>query len=280
MNKAECNICKARGFKLISDTDGGDYLLQQEKYYSDSSICFSPLFSYLQSEATNNRLRIIERFLTNGFLFEVGPGNGDVLKLALSKGFKVDAVEYSETLTNSINETLGLQVKSGAFEEEEMEFGVYDAYMSFHVVEHLPDIFEHFKKANQIVRKGGFAFIATPNANSWEHKISFGLSPNYSSAHLELFTPRSLTMSLEKHGWEVVTYITPEYPSSWLRVLTSLIRRMKASQNDIQRGQLMKSTNPKLKKLVYLFSLISYPLRKLQEVLKGGNEIFVIAKKL
>jgi hypothetical protein len=110
--------------------------------------------------------------------------------------------------------------------------------------------------------------------------MPFKLSPNYSTAHLQLFSKKGLSLCLEKTGWEVVKIITPEYPSSWLRVATSILRRLKGSKNAAERGEYIKSSNSKSKTFVQIFSLISYPFRKLQELNKSGNELFIVAKRI
>jgi 2-polyprenyl-3-methyl-5-hydroxy-6-metoxy-1,4-benzoquinol methylase len=301
--KNPCYCCNNNDWLPISGTNGGDYYKcnycnhqiqvgnpninsinkfedEQKKNYDDDTICLSPLFTYLQIEATEKRFELINKYLKNGSILEVGPGNGDVIKKALTLGYKIEAVEHSKTLALAIQNRLGINVRDGAFESCNFDNQLFDAYMSFHVIEHIPDVLEHLNKSNTVVKDKGWAFIATPNAASLEHKIPFNLSPNFSSAHLQLFTPKSLKMCLKKAGWEVVYLCTPVYTSSWLRIVTAIIRKIKGSKNAPERGEYMKSTSSKTKLLIQVFSFLSKPFRKSQEMLGLGNELYIVARKI
>lgn len=299
----QCICCSGNDWNIIPETDGNDYARcnscnyyiqiseasslqedkfeeEQKKFYNEDSLMLSPLFSYLQKQATDKRFEVLRNYLPKGKILEIGPGNGDVLEQALKYGYDIEAVEHSETLASVISKRLGVNVRAGAFENQIFEGNPYDAYMSFHVIEHVPDVISHLRKASSVVKLGGYAFIATPNADSWEQNMPFKLSPNYSTAHLQLFSKKGLSLCLEQTGWEVVKIITPEYPSSWLRVATSILRRLKGSKNAAERGEYIKSSNSKSKIFVQIFSLISYPFRKFQESIKSGNELFIVAKRV
>jgi 2-polyprenyl-3-methyl-5-hydroxy-6-metoxy-1,4-benzoquinol methylase len=305
MKETKCICCGKKEWRLILGTLGKNYACckscnyylqyeeanlsakekfeeEQTKFYDGKSLLLSPLFKYLQQEATNRRFKVCQQFLSEGKIIEVGPGNGDVLEKAIQLGYKVEAVEHSEKLASTINDRLGINIKIGAFEDQDFGSELYDAYMSFHVIEHVPEVIPHLEKANKVVKLGGYAFIATPNADSWEQKMPFNLSPNYSTAHLQLFSINALTLCLEKTGWEVIEVITPEYGGSWLRVATGIIRKLKGNskENSIKRGEYIKSFNPKVKTFVQFFNFISFPFRKFQELNKRGNELFIVARKI
>jgi 2-polyprenyl-3-methyl-5-hydroxy-6-metoxy-1,4-benzoquinol methylase len=298
-----CICCNSNDWRLIYATAGNDYgvcsncnyyiqapevTAQQEnkfeeeqlKHYDEDSLMLSPLFSYLQLEATEKRFSVLQRFLSKGKLIEVGPGNGDVLAKAKSLGYDIEAVEHSESLANAINKRFGIKIKVGAFEDQNFGDDLFDAFLSFHVIEHVLDVITHLKKAQNTIKIGGFAFIATPNADSWEQNTPYNLSPNYSTAHLQLFSKKGLTLCLEQTGWEVVEIITPAYTSSLLRVATGILRKLKGQKGSEHRGEYIKSPNPKVKTFVQIFSYLSYPIRRLQESLKKGNELFIVAKRV
>ncbi|MDC0296324.1 class I SAM-dependent methyltransferase [Akkermansiaceae bacterium] len=228
-------------------------------------------------------MRLLKKNLTNGKILEIGPGNGSFLGKAIKAGYDVDAVEYSKVLAQEMNKQLGLKIKSGKFEEQDFNDLKFDAYLSFHVIEHVPDVIAHMKKANDIIRNNGYAFIATPNVASWEQKISLGNSPNYCMSHLHLFTKESLSLCLKQTGWNVIHVSTPSYVSSWPRVITSFMRkyqnRNQSSPRSKSRKNYMISNNRKIFWAVKVFDLITKPFRLIQEALHGGNELFIVAQK-
>ncbi len=236
------------------------------------------LFAELQERRVRNRLRVIGRFLQQGRLLEVGPGSGEVLRRLAEKGYQVSGAEHSPELADVIRQNLGIPVKTGAFEQQRFEDTPYDGFLSFHVIEHVTDPIAHLRKAAELVRPGGFAFIATPNADSWEHRLVGGLSPNYSPVHLQLFSRESLTRMLQQTGWEVATVMTPCYTDAWLRIVSSLLRRLRGKRGG--SGQLaQQSDTPFRRRAIALLSLLDLPLRMTQQQLRGGNELFVVGHR-
>jgi len=302
INSDVCICCENSDWRLIKNTDGGDYLKckhcgyyiqstsssqpkevlfikEQHKFYDEDTVCLSPLFLSLQEITTSKRIKTIGKYLSSGKLLEVGPGSGDVLTRLLRLGYDVEAIEHSEVLAKNVRDNLGVKVKVGSFEDIDIDCGSYDAYMSFHVIEHVTDVISHLKKASAIVKDGGYALIATPHAGSWEQKLPLALSPNYSTAHFQLFSIDSLTYCLENTGWKIVEVATPSYVSSWLRVLTAIIRRLKGSGKSAPRGEYIKTSSSGVGWAVKLFSAITLPARRVQERMKYGNELFIVAQR-
>lgn len=259
---------------------------EQKKFYDDQSMLLSPIVRYIENESMPVRLKMVKKLLgQNSKLLEVGPGSGSVISCLLKEGYSIDAVEESQTLAGNIKKKykkLGVNVFTGMFELLDFESEIYDGYMSFHVIEHVVNVERHLKKAKEIVKPGGFAFIATPNADSWEHKFPWRLSPNYDSAHFQLFSKKALSMFIEKAGWKVVEINTPEYSTGWIRVFTKLLRRIKRRENKDIGGEYVVSFDKNEKLFVFVLVLIrilTTPLRYFQEKLGRGNELFIIAQK-
>jgi 2-polyprenyl-3-methyl-5-hydroxy-6-metoxy-1,4-benzoquinol methylase len=303
VNGRSCMCCSSFTFGKPLQTDGGTYFRcltcrslfqesvisssqnskqkfeeEQSRFYNDDTVMLSAGFEYLQEEATQRRLNVIKKHLPQGSLFEVGPGNGRVMALLTRHGYAVDAIEHSEVLAKAVEDLVGLKIQHGDFDTFSSNLK-YDGYMSFHVVEHVPDILSHFKKAAEITRPGGFAFIATPHASSLEHMLAGALAPNYSTAHLQLFSQEGLSACLERVGWTIVATYTPEYPTSWLRVITSLLRSLGGRKNAKPRGAYAAAASSKTIIAIKIFAAATWPLRKLQEATHSGNELFIVAQK-
>ncbi len=257
-----CPACGAHDWRTIADTHGGDYRCcrhcryhlreveteearteqfehEQKNFYGEDSFCMTQLFSEMQERRVRQRIRTVTHYLPQGRLIEVGPGSGEVLRRLAQRGYEVVGVEHSPTMVQLIRDRYGLDVKVGTFEEQDFAPGSFDAYLSFHVIEHVTDVPMHLAKAAQLVRSGGMAFIATPNADSWEHRLSKSLSPNYSPVHLQLFSRSSMTRLLAQAGWDVVDVVTPCYTDSWLRVASSVWRRLRGRRGG--GGELVKA---------------------------------------
>jgi 2-polyprenyl-3-methyl-5-hydroxy-6-metoxy-1,4-benzoquinol methylase len=275
--------CKTCGYELqVPSTPGtldDRFEAEQKKHYDSESICFVPLFGILQREASNRRMRKIKTFLQAGKLLEIGPGSGETIQSAIACGFQIDAVEHSEALAKLIFDRTGIRAAVGAFEDMHFEPNSYDAYVSFHVIEHVSDVRRHLDKAFEAVKPGGFAFIATPNTASWDHRLLGRFSYNFSTAHFQLFSPRSLSLSLERSGWKIVETSSLSFTSSYLRSLTALRRGARSDASQADRGSYMKSSGEMTVKLVQFAKFLTAPMRFVQEKFNGGGELFVVARK-
>jgi 2-polyprenyl-3-methyl-5-hydroxy-6-metoxy-1,4-benzoquinol methylase len=296
---SKCLACGGQNWKVVSDTHGGDYLrcrhcryhirvataseraeqfeAEQQRFYGDDTLCVTQLFNELHERRLKKRIDLVRRFIAQGRLIEVGPGNGQLLVRLNELGYQVTGAEHSETLSARIRDH-GIDVKTGSFEEQSFDGEPYDAYLSFHVIEHVTDVHAHLQKAADIVRPGGYAFVATPNADSWEHRFSSFLSPNYSPVHLQLFSRKSLSLMMEKAGWTIEVVKTPSYTDAWLRVVSSFLRAVRGKRGGV--GQtISRSDTPTRRAIIRTLGVVDWPLRMVQEGLKGGNELFVVARR-
>lgn len=243
-------------------------------------MVFSQISKYLQQEITTERIAQLKRFVPkDDTILEVGPGGGEIIGSLLSAGYKIEAVEQSKELAAYLSKQYNILIKTDEFEKQAFK-KVYDAYMSFHVIEHVSDVDLHFRKINRIVKPGGYIFLATPNADSWLHKLPTKFSYHYDSAHLQLFSKKSLSLLSKEYGWEIIQLSTPEYSIVWLRFITRLLRIVKGTQNNTEGGEYINSFSPKKKILLKLFAIFSSPFRFIISRLRLGNELFIIAKKI
>jgi 2-polyprenyl-3-methyl-5-hydroxy-6-metoxy-1,4-benzoquinol methylase len=304
VSEKTCVCCEGKNFTFSARTKSGDYYRcnfcgslfqlaalagseslqkkfeeEQFKFYGEDSVMLAKSFSFLQSAATAKRLRVLQNYIDRGRFIEVGPGDGSVMSHLNNNGYQIDAIEHSEIFAKSTSERTGLKVMHGDFNSY-VTANQYDGYMSFHVIEHVPDVVSHLKKAAAITRPGGLALIATPHAASLEHKLCGEYAPNFSSAHLQLFSKKGLRLALEKSGWDVVEMQTPEYAVSWLRWGTALRRRYsRKKEKSVERGAYATSLSDRWFKAIKLFAAFTAPFRKVQELLGLGNELFVVARR-
>ena len=266
---------------MSSTASEAQFELEQERFFGDESIYLDDTIDLLQRERIRARLGIVRRFLNGGRVLEVGPGAGNFAKALIENGFDVEAVEHSAPLGDAISQKLGMDVRIGEFEQLEFSSGSYDGFVSCHVIEHVRDLFAHLDHAAGLTRIGGVAFIATPNAQSWEHRFLGRRSPNYSTAHVRLFTGTSLSIAMRRCGWEAVAQVTPSYTESYLRVLTAILRAIRGQGAAKPRGgYAAAASNRGGQILLGAASILSWPLRALQTLAGRGNELFIVARRV
>lgn len=278
----ECLACHYhRQERAGVDELSTQFVAEQRKFYDEDSILLSPTFSTLSSDLTARRVSTVLRHLPRGSsIIEAGPGTGDVILKLAELGYETTAVEHSSVLAKRLSALGGLSVRVGDFADESLPEDAYDAYCSFHVIEHVVDFRRHLDVARRCVRTGGLAFIATPNARGWEQRLPFGLSPNNDSSHFQLFSEQALTRVMEDVGWERIATYTPSYAIAWLRVITKILRRVRGLDEETTGGHFARTTSRKLGVAVGIFSIATRPFRAVQEWLEAGNELFLIARRV
>lgn len=257
------------------------FLVQQNKYYSSQPIhSISPLGSELENDELNFRINKINRLLSSHQkICEVGPGSGRFACEMLNLGHDVTVVEQAE-ITISLKQILGnATIINSEFEKLKKFEEKFDAVCSFHVIEHVPDAIAHLEKALSITKRGGFLILATPNTNSIQHRLPFSLSPHFDSAHLLLFSQKSLVAALEKTGWEVIEITTNEYLVYWMRVFTKILRRSKKDSYSIKAGDFVNNSGFLLLNFYKILRFIFHPFLSLQARMRLGSELFVVAQK-
>jgi 2-polyprenyl-3-methyl-5-hydroxy-6-metoxy-1,4-benzoquinol methylase len=252
----------------------------QGKYFGEPTLLINASGGPMEEEVMAKRRTVFGRFvIAPSSVLEAGPGAGSFLRWAIGQGHRVTAIEESPALAGSLRPLTGVRILVGSFEDSALPDSSQDVFCSFHVIEHVPDPRAHLTKAARVVRPGGLAFIATPNATSWQQRLLPTFSPNFDSAHLRVFSLHSLCGLAEEAGWRVVWQETPEYTLGWLRVLSKALRKFRGEDEEATAGKYGAGSSRKMRAVLAALGKLSSPLRAAQSRLRGGNEILVVLRR-
>lgn len=155
-------------------------------------------------------VRRIFRFNTNvvpdlppGRMLEIGCASGSFLAQMASIGWTVSGIEFSPVAASAAR-AAGYEVFAGTIAEVPEPAHAYDLVVGWMVVEHLHDPVNALGTLARWTRPGGRLAISLPNAGALEFRLFKGAGyalhlPN----HLYHFTPRTISMLLERSGWQV-----------------------------------------------------------------------------
>ncbi|WP_130617783.1 class I SAM-dependent methyltransferase [Dyella amyloliquefaciens] len=139
-----------------------------------------------------------------GRLLDVGCGNGVFLLRARDAGWQVQGLEPDPAAASAAR-AAGLDVVEGTLDTFQAP-GSFDAVTSSHVIEHVHDPRDFVRKMFALLRVGGFAWLATPNAQGLGHqrygRAWRGLEP---PRHMTVLTPSVLRALLQEAGFSRVT---------------------------------------------------------------------------
>lgn len=275
-----CHDCGHYFITKMGEESENSFNEAQNRYYGDGSILLDEELTIVEGEIMKERHRVFEKFLpATSNVLEVGPGGGHVLEWLATRGHEVTGIEHSPKLSLQLSARLSIPIINAEFEKHDFGDRSFDTFCSFHVIEHVPNPRAHLDKAYQIVRPGGLAFVATPNAHSWEQRAAPHLGPNFDAAHLHIFSPRSLELACEQVGWKIIYQTTPESSGGWARVLSRLLRSIRGEDATQTAGKYARSSSTSVRVFASIFKAITIPTRLLQRRMGAGNEIFVVLQK-
>ncbi len=275
-------ICESCGHCLIQSQLSNDenFGKAQEMYFGQDSILIQLKPTSLDDEILTERQRVTSDYVQpGGAVLEVGPGAGFFSQWLLERGNQPHLVEHSPVLADLLRDRLKVQVTSGEFETTDLPPASFQAFCSFHVIEHVVDPLRHLQVGLAMVRSGGYGFIATPNARSWQQRWFSLLSPNFDAAHLRVFSPASLRKFCEQAGWEIVRFETPEFTTGWLRVASKLLRRLRNEDETLTAGKYAGIPSSRSQWIYRLLTTLTSPLRQIQKHAGAGNEVFFVIRK-
>ena len=153
-------------------------------------------------------------------ILELGFGSGKMLEEFLKKGHKVYGIE-AEHLGIDIANTLK---KYGTLyfdrvENVQLPTEEFDLIYGIHLIEHLDNPTEVFKKCYNSLKQDGVLYFITPNAdskgltifkNKWWHLED--------PTHIRFFSPRSISIMLNKAGFGKIKTSSPLLDSLTLEI--------------------------------------------------------------
>lgn len=151
---------------------------------------------------TTRTLRLLRRHQPHGTVLELGPGSGALLAAARGQGYEVSAVELNPAQVAFIRDVLHVPCA----ESLDAVVGTFDIVYHRDVLSHFSDPIEVFEQIYDRLNPGGFHIFETGNgdfARRYERFFSTFQFPD----HLFFFSPRSLSLLLERTGFDhVATY--------------------------------------------------------------------------
>jgi 2-polyprenyl-3-methyl-5-hydroxy-6-metoxy-1,4-benzoquinol methylase len=211
----------------------------------------------------------------------VGVGSGSFLKFARDQGYNPIGCDLSAAICRRAELRSGVPVHCGSLESLP-ETQKFDVVVMDHLIEHVARPVHLLKTARHSLKSGGVLHVATPNVSSWEARLSGWNS--YEPYHLLFFTPETLRVAVEMAGFQVQSLVTHESFSGWfLAALRTAVRTARGEARTGQSGP--ASTRSRLVEHVYrvtmvAFGLVTLPLRRLQGLLKKGDEVVIVARRI
>lgn len=148
--------------------------------------------------------------VARGTLVEVGPGFGTFAALAADSGSfaRVVAIEPTPELAAACR-ARGVEVVEKRVEDVDGEIRHADVVASFEVIEHLFDPSTYIARCRSLLASGGLLALSCPNGLGFDIATLGAKSLAVDAEHVNLFNPASLSLLLERSGFDVLEVTTP-----------------------------------------------------------------------
>lgn len=215
----------------------------------------------------NELLQGMERYRTHGRLLDVGCGDGYFLDVAKERGWTVFGTEYNERTVAKCRER-GILMQQGPLDPKNYPADHFDVITSFEVIEHVQDPDADIRNMAQLLRKGGYVYMTTPNFRSLAKWMA---GPNWSVVnwpeHLNYFTPHTLGLCMANNGLRKQ------------RVLTTgvTVSRVRAGRRNVEHSVATPANNDEQLRLRIESK---WYLQMAKRMLNGGLDLFKIGDSL
>jgi len=154
---------------------------------------------------------------------DIGTGNGSFLSYLLKEKFtNVSGIEPSKSAVDNAASEIKSLIRIKTFKEDDYDSESFSLISCFQTIEHLEDPQGFCESARKLLKKNGILFLVGHNYRSFLARFLGKKSPIYDVEHLQIYSPKSFRLMLNKLGFKDITIFpyTNTYPLSyWLKML-------------------------------------------------------------
>lgn len=215
-----CRRCQQCGLRWLSPRPTADsytLLYDNEKYFGGNQA----VENYEHVVATRrslyqNRLKNLKKvFPTKHFIkiLDIGAATGDFVHEALQLGFDAVGLELSADARKKAKEKYSLDLHGGSLQDFNEGDKQFDVIHMHHVFEHLLNPNKCMEKCFRLLGQDGLLILEVPqqinnDLDRLKSMLSGGRKETaftpYSLHHTYFFTPKTITVLLEKHDFSVI----------------------------------------------------------------------------
>jgi len=263
----ECADCTARFTNNVPSEDEIGAYYKSEDYISHSETSkgiVNTLYHTIRRYTLQKKKNLVhhESGKDNGNILDLGSGTGALPEVMKTAGWLVKGLEPDEN-ARKIAETRGVDVSSinQFFHLPENSF---DVITMWHVLEHVHRLHEYFEHFQKILKPDGVLVIAIPNYTSQDalHYRSFWAAYDV-PRHLYHFSPNSIRVLTEKHGFKVDSIKPMWFDSFYVSMLSEKYKKngsiglIKAVWNGFISNANAVSDTGKCSSLIYVIRRIT-----------------------
>ncbi len=211
-------------FEKMADYYPSDYVAYTPGLHEESQL--TRLF---REYGLKKRWRLIERYVENGRLLDVGSATGDFLSVMRSQqNWKLVGIEPIHSAIVRSRIEVGIDVVEGLLNDVPFAAGSFDVITMWDVVEHVYNPVEVIRQAAHLLRPGGILVINQPNLGSIDRRLFDAAWAGYDlPRHLYLFPADLLCSIMAEAGLEQIERkcLYGSYSATGTSVVFAVVKR-------------------------------------------------------
>lgn len=225
----ECKDCTLRFTQDVPVAAAIGKYYQSDAYVSHSDTrkgLINRLYHMVRNYTLQSKRKLVSRQSgrTTGALLDVGAGTGAFAAVMQQHGWLVTGLEPDETARKNAAQQHGLQLQTlEALYNQPPAY--FDVITMWHVLEHVHDLHQYLATYRQILQPDGTLLIAVPNYTSLDAQEYGSQWAAYDvPRHLYHFSPKSMAVLLEQHGFKVTAHQPMWFDSFYVSMLSEQYR--------------------------------------------------------
>ena len=150
-------------------------------------------------------LNEIEELAPKGKILDVGCYAGFFLEVAKERGWQIYGLEPSVWASQYARDTLGLDIKTAAFEQAGFSEKEFDVVTLWDTLEHLMSPVGTLKQVHRVLKDEGLICASTINIDSLFARVLGGKWPQLMQMHMYYYSPDTLSKLFTRCGFKITS---------------------------------------------------------------------------
>jgi hypothetical protein len=191
----EDSLCRKCGFVFQRDVPDDEFIAD---YYSEGFTTETAQARSLGGYDTDARLEVVKRHIPQGAkIIEVGASDGEFCRSLRAIGYNASGVDPLAFETNATGNDLVRGKLIGRQDDRDQITELFDAAVSYYVLEHVLDTKKWLGDIAASLKKGGYLIIEIPNYESFPVESLI-------HEHMSHFAPAHLAVLIESLGFKTL----------------------------------------------------------------------------
>lgn len=185
------------------------------------------------------RRRIVERHIKQGRLLDVGPGNGFFLSTLDCGYWKKYAVDIACQLRG--HAATEVEFIAGQFDGEKPPIGELDVITCWCVFEHFYHPAKALRNAHELLRTGGFLFLAIPDLRNIERPLFGKYWVGWDvPRHIATYSDAAMRHLVRASGFTFVEVVSHPYTGELFLLNVDFYRRARGARSELAASLLLR----------------------------------------